>query len=294
MLSACSPVTTPEKPAQSESSHSEEKTTESLALPSVTPSPKPEMPTTTPEDSWRAGFGKFLYVPEEGAYADVFAEKQLEYIKAATRQSDQKKEAWRKTPDTSLRVVYMDETFQSPCADTYVGSSTPNVFFCKSDSGTTPEGNVILIPQQLLRDIWNGLLSGRPMDTKGAKGSYAVRTLIAHEYAHAYLREVSVVNNKEVTTVDELAPTYSELIADCVAGNIIANTPEFQPLSEENLRAAKEILYAAGDNAPGAEEVIEGSEHGSSRERVAAFETGLNDKDNTILSHQCVKQYWIS
>lgn len=133
-----------------------------------------------------------------------------------------------------------------------------SMYYCPSD-------DTIVFSQQLAIDLWNGHYTGpdgQTIDVAG--GDMAPALMVAHEFAHSIQSELGL------TTAKYTVPRI-EKHADCWAGVWARNAGERGLLDEGDVQEAVNTAFLVGDS-----QVDHPQHHGTSAQRIAAFQTGFN------------------
>lgn len=181
-------------------------------------------------------------------------------------------DTWRSVgPQAGIRyqdpeLVLFDGYVQSACGTT---SSATGPFYCPLD-----------------QRIYLDLSFFRELQRFGASGDFAIAYVIAHEFGHhiqnleGTLGEVqSVQQRADQRTANDLS-VRTELQADCYAG-IWANHAETQRdlLESGDVQEGLDAAAAVGDDRmqqmAGQRVQVEAFTHGSSQQRVQAFQAGF-------------------
>ena len=106
----------------------------------------------------------------------------------------------------------------------------------------------------------------------GASGDFAMAYVIAHEVGHHVQQELGLLNRADRSSIE------TELQADCSAGLWLHSLRDQGIFTEEEIKEALDAAAAVGDDRI-QEKVIgyinpETWTHGSSQQRVRAFQTG--------------------
>lgn len=225
-----------------------------------------------------------LYIEQEGKYVDDYLIETFSTID--TTWGDVFEQQGLERPRVTQHIIMPGESAETDCEETYY-ADTPNAIACPD--GTNQYS--IWIPSQTFRAMWDGEAFGLPLST--ANG-FTATTVLAHEYGHVV---VDSLGNQLAGTPDEMTAISDinhELISDCFAGIYLAAYNQVDRLSDDELAAAKELVRISGDDiplAPGMED--NGIPHGTSKQRLAAFETGYQENAVDIVDvNACIDAYW--
>lgn len=162
-------------------------------------------------------------------------------------------------------------------------SDTKNAFFCSLDGSLDANGQpvgAILFGAETMQNMWLGDAFGRPIEVGGDFGAALV---VAHEFGHHIAFELYT----QLDAPDFGHVMWSELIADCFAGNWTATAYAKGALETGDLEEAGAVLAVIGDQ-PG---VVD---HGSAEQRTEAFLLGYqgNAEFGAGDPNACISTYW--
>ena len=128
------------------------------------------------------------------------------------------------------------------------GASLPgNAFYCAND-------NSIYYDESLIEDVFK------------SNGDFAPVFVIAHEWGHLVQQHLGILSNPRRQNIQ------NELQADCFAGFYTQDAESRKLLEAGDVEEAKMMAIAAGD--PAGTRRNSGDAHGTSKQRVAAFQSG--------------------
>ncbi len=131
-----------------------------------------------------------------------------------------------------------------------------SMYYCPTD-------DTIVFSQQLAIDLWNGHYRGPDGQTiDGPGGDMAPALMVAHEFAHSIQSELGI------RTAQYTVPRI-EKHADCWAGVWARNAGERGLLDPGDVQEAVNTAFLVGDS-----QFTSDQHHGTSAERIAAFQTG--------------------
>jgi hypothetical protein len=189
------------------------------------------------------------------------------------------------TPLVTYVTLRPENSITSNCLDAYtleqvtVTGVTNNAMYCSADwwevNGVLQQGLLIIplwpLGEMLYGDLWD--IGTIP------PGSYAPVAMLAHEYSHHIVDEISMQKG-----VAQPVNPYSELLPDCLAGSFMGYVNQYVPLSDEQVAAVVLGWGLIGD--PSADI----RSHGTAENRQSALQIGYNGGYGTIT--QCFNLYW--
>jgi hypothetical protein len=166
-------------------------------------------------------------------------------------------------PNPSYAVIMPGQRYVSNCwavfgEELIVTYDYPNAFFCVADG---PNGTIIL-PVGTFQNFLHGDAFGR---IAPGIGYWTMSVVLAHEYGHyaqfIFSQDLHFYISRGMNM---------ELMADCFSGNWDRSTSP----SAEQYGQAVAIYSVIGDNS---------GSHGTSAERLLAFDTGIQSQPHTCL-----------
>lgn len=205
--------------------------------------------TVAPGNSEEKQFVSVVLADTEDVWNDIFRKKGLQY----------------KEP----KLVLFNGAVNSACGR---AGSAVGPFYCPGD-------------QQVYLDLgFFKQLSG----SLGATGDFASAYVVAHEVGHHVQHELGVIKGERLSNRESVKV---ELMADCLAGIWARHTEDKNYMEEGDLREALTAASAVGDDklqqASRGEVVPDSFTHGSSAQRMAAFERGFERGE----LRDCVKEF---